>query len=128
MPIKRLILSLIVFLLAGCGGSSNVTAASAVEEYVKVRITGDEAKLVALTCKDRESAARTEAAGFRQGNTRIESVSCKESGKEGQFTVVRCEGKMIKNYGGEDTTINLADRAFKMIQEDGQWRVCGYTR
>ncbi len=96
--------------------------------FVNVRVTGDDAKLVALTCKDSESWARTQAAGFKQGNTTVQSVSCKEDGKDGAFTVVRCTGAMVKSYGGENTTIDLAGRAFRTVQEDNQWRVCGYTK
>jgi hypothetical protein len=111
--------------LAACSGAQSDSPTAAVETYLKTRITGDEAKLVALVCKDRESDARTEAASFSSMKANIEGLSCKQSGADGQFTIVACEGKMTTVYAGETRNIDLAARAFQAIQEDGKWKVCG---
>jgi hypothetical protein len=111
--------------LAACSGAQSDSPAAAVETYLKTRITGDEARLVALVCKDREGDARTEAASFSSMKANIEGLSCKQSGTDGQFTIVACAGKMTTVYAGETRNIDLAARAFKAIQEDGKWKVCG---
>jgi hypothetical protein len=111
--------------LAACGSTQSDSPTAAVETYLKTRITGDEAKLVALVCKDRETDARTEAASFSSMKANVEGLSCKQSGTDGQFTLGACEGKMTTVYAGETRNIDLAARAFKTIQEDGKWKVCG---
>jgi hypothetical protein len=122
----RILIGLVIGLgLAACGSAQSDSPSAAVESYLKTRITGDEAKLVALVCKDREADARTEAASFSSMKASIESLSCKQAGTDGQFTLVACEGKMTTVYAGETRNIDLAARAFKAIQEDGKWKVCG---
>ena len=59
--------------LAACGGGNAQTAASAVEDYLRTRITGDEARLVALTCREREADARGEAASFAAMKAELET-------------------------------------------------------
>ncbi|GAB4553069.1 MAG: hypothetical protein OHK0023_21750 [Anaerolineae bacterium] len=115
-----------VFLVA-CSSAAD-TPASAVETYIRTRITGDAPKLVTLACKARESDARQEADSFAAQKATIESVSCQTSGAEAEFTVVACIGKMVTTYAGETRDFDLSARKFKTIQEDGRWKVCGYTR
>lgn len=110
--------------LAACGSGGD-TPASAAENYIRTRITGDGPKLIALACKDRESQARDEAASFAGQNTTLENVACKQEGEDGEFTLVRCTGTMIKSYAGETRNFDLAARAFKLLREDGAWKVCG---
>lgn len=112
--------------LAACGGETQ-TAASAVEDYLRTRITGDEARLVALTCREREADARGEAASFAAMKAELESVSCREDGADGEFKVIACQGTMVTSYAGETRNWDLADRAFRAVQEDGAWKVCGFA-
>jgi hypothetical protein len=113
--------------LAACGGGSTQSAASAVEDYLRTRITGDEARLVALTCREREADARGEAASFAAMKAEVQDVTCREDGADGTFTVVACQGTMVTSYAGETRNWDLADRAFRAMQEDGAWKVCGYA-
>jgi hypothetical protein len=59
---------------------------------------------------------------------RLESkiLSCKSTGQEPAYTLVDCTGSIIANYGNEDLQIDVADQTFRVIQEGGDWRVCGY--
>jgi hypothetical protein len=34
---------------------------------------------------------------------------------------------LIANYGGEDQTIELGDRSYLAVVEDGVWKMCGYS-
>ncbi|MCC7206916.1 MAG: hypothetical protein IT323_06395 [Anaerolineae bacterium] len=129
--IRTLVLGMgALLLLAACGGGGNTqTAASAIEDYLRTRITGDESRLVALTCREREADARAEAASFAAMQAEIQDgMSCKENGADGAFTVVACQGTMVTSYAGETRNWDLADRAFRALQEDGTWKVCGYAR
>ena len=49
----------------------------------------------------------------------------RDSGEAGEAVVV-CDGNIVANYGGEDTTISLGDRAYLTVLEDGEWKMCGY--
>ena len=46
--------------------------------------------------------------------------------KDGDYTIVSCEGVIIANYGNEVLEINLADQNYLSIFEGGEWRMCGY--
>lgn len=110
--------------LAGCGQQDSPVGA--VQSYITGRVASDTSKLVSLSCKDQESQAMTDADSFRSMKASADSVSCKQIGEEAPYTVVACTGKIITEYAGETRAWNLADRNFKTIKEDGQWKVCGY--
>jgi len=117
-------LLIVVLVVAACGSQDSPIAA--VQNYLNARVAADDTKMVALTCKDQESLAETEAASFKSMNAKLDSVSCAQAGTDGQFTVVACQGSILTTYNGETTTRTLAGKNFRTIQEDGQWKVCGY--
>jgi hypothetical protein len=39
---------------------------------------------------------------------------------------VACQGKIVTTYAGETRNWDLAARSFKLVKEDGQWKMCGY--
>lgn len=124
---KLLLTFLLAVLLAACSGEGESPAA-AVENYLRTRITGDEAKLVGLACRAREAEARTEAASFAPMNAEIKTLSCRADGEDGQYTIVACQGEMVTNYAGETRQWDLGARRFRTLREDGQWKVCGFAR
>ena len=111
--------------LAGCGAQQD-SPVNAVQSYISARVASDTTKLVSLACKDQESQAMTDADSFRSMKAKLDSMSCKQVSEEAPYTVVACEGKIVTEYAGETREWNLADRSFKTIKEDGQWKVCGY--
>jgi len=113
-------------LLAGCAGSQTNNAPTTAQAYIKALVAKDATMLTSLSCAAWEADAKTELDSFGAVTARLEDLSCKEAGKDGNFILVACTGKIIANYNGEDQTINLADRTYKMIQEGGDWRMCGY--
>jgi hypothetical protein len=112
-------------LLAGCA-ASQTTAPTTTQAYINALVSKDATMLTSLSCAAWEADAKTELDSFGAVTARLEDLSCKEAGKDGNFTLVTCTGKIIANYNGEDQTINLADRTYKMVQEGGDWRMCGY--
>jgi hypothetical protein len=113
-------------LIAGCAGSQTNTAPATTQAYINALVSKDATMLTSLSCAAWEADAKTELDSFGAVTARLEDLSCKEAGKDGNFTLVACTGKIIANYNGEDQTINLADRTYKMVQEGGDWRMCGY--
>lgn len=122
-----LLLSITLHLiLAGCTGKQTGAAPDTAQAYIKALVSKDATQLTSLSCAAWEADAKTELDSFGAVTARLEDLSCKEAGKDGNYTLVACTGKIIANYNGEDQTINLADRTYQMSQEGGDWRMCGY--
>jgi hypothetical protein len=56
----------------------------------------------------------------------IEGLSCEENGTDGNYTLVACQGKIVTTYQGETREWNLSEHQFKLVLDDGEWRMCGY--
>ena len=121
------ILVLVVMLLtmlSACtdGGSPE----AAVEKYLESLIAGDQVGAINASCADWEAQARAEAASFDSVEARLEGVSCSVSGESGEISLVSCQGAIIATYGVEDTELPLEGRSYQIIEEGGEWRMCGY--
>ena len=123
---KLLFVSLLALLiiLAACADKGSPT--QAVEAYLQAQVAGDEDKLVSLACASWEDQAIGAAASFRSVDARIENLACKETGTDGDDTLVRCSGTIVIQYRGEDPREQpLPDLTYRARQEDGQWKMCG---
>jgi hypothetical protein len=129
---KQLIMKL-VFVLVGlvlmeglvaCQSSGN--ASSAVQTYLDARVQSDVNRMINLSCPEWESQARIEASTFKAMKAQIEGLSCEESGTNGNYTLVACQGKIVTTYQGETREWNLSEHQFKLVLDDGEWRMCGY--
>jgi hypothetical protein len=130
--LKRSLVWLVLILigsavLTACNQQQSDSPVSAVETYITTRNTSDTQKLVALACKAWESKATIEADSFRSRDPKLEGMKCTEAGKDGEYTIVKCEGQVITNYQGESRPFDLAARNFRVVQEDGRWKMCGYA-
>ena len=114
-----------VLVLSACGQSQD-SPVQAVENYLKLRVASDAPKLLAASCKDWESQASVEAASFQSMNAKLDGMACKQAGEDGQFQIVACQGKIVTQYAGETRNWDLADKNFRVVKEDGQWKMCGY--
>jgi len=114
-----------LLVLGGCSQQQD-SPTNAVQTYLAARVAADQSKIAALTCKDQEGLAEAEAASFKSLNAKLDNVSCATSGTDAGFTIVACTGNILTTYNGETTPRPLAGKNFKTIQEDGQWKVCGY--
>ncbi len=82
--------------------------------------------MVSHTCAAWEAQARQEFNSFTAVKLELKDVSCKVIGQDQSFSLVSCTGSIIANYGNEDLQIDVAEQTFRVIQEAGDWRVCGY--
>jgi hypothetical protein len=113
--------------LSACSSAGKVTdAASAIDAYNQALVSKDANQLSDLSCKAWEADAQNELASFAAVTAQIENSNCQVSGKDGNYTLVACTGKIVANYNGENQEIDLSQRTYRAIQEDGQWRMCGY--
>jgi hypothetical protein len=119
-----LLLFILSLALSACADEGS--APKAVENYLKAKIASDADKLVSNACKDYEQQALLDAPTFESVDARIEGLSCKETGQEGNFTLVTCEGRLIIQYEGEEPREqNLSDTTYLAIKENGEWKMCG---
>jgi hypothetical protein len=117
--------SLILTLLSACGGGSQ-PAASTVEDYIRALVAKDANRLSTLSCADWESTALTELDSFQAVQIRLEGLACSVSGSDGGTSLVTCKGKIIASYNNEDQTIDLSVRTYQVVQQEGNYLVCGY--
>jgi hypothetical protein len=120
-----LILFIFTLLLVACGGTKTTNSAPVVEKYLAALVAKDEAKLVSLSCGDWENNAVLELNSFQAVDASLEDVSCKETGSQGNSAFVNCSGKILASYGDENHEIDLSVRTYVMLNEGGQWLVCG---
>jgi hypothetical protein len=117
----------LIFVLAGCWGSSSKTGAvGAVERYYQAIVSQDADQFTSVTCADYEEAALIELDSFQGVKAELQGFSCQETGTQGEFTLVQCAGKIAASYGNEVRDFPLDDRIHKVKNEGGDWRVCGY--
>ncbi len=83
-------------------------------------------KAVSLSCASWEPQARTEFNSFSAVTLKLNNVVCKPVGEAGSAVQVTCTGSIIANYGAEDLTIDIANRTYQVVNEGGDWRMCGY--
>jgi galactitol-specific phosphotransferase system IIB component len=122
------VLMVLALILAACGagaGTKNPSAV-AVESYLKALVSKDAAKVSALSCKTWESQALLEMDGFQAVKAELDNVVCKDSGSDGSATLVSCTGNISLTYNTEKQSLDVSRQTYKVVQEGGDARVCGY--
>jgi len=119
-----------VLIIAGACSAQNVSNAPAgvVEAYLQALAARDENRLIGLSCADWEATARQEFNSFSAVSLKLDALACSQTGQEAPYTLVECSGKIIANYGAEDLEIDVAEQIYRVIEEGGEWRMCGYQQ
>lgn len=123
---KTVYLAFIFIVLVGCaaGGDSSpaADAAQTVEQYLQAKVEGNRERIQQLLCAEMEGVLERESQTFVgvQG-VQLEGMACAVA-EEG---VVRCEGKITALYGTEQAEFPLT--AYRVVEEDGEWKWCGET-
>jgi hypothetical protein len=121
----RLIVTLIALLLLLTACADQGDPAKAVEDYLKAKVSSDADKMTELSCKDWEDDIPQEAASFESVKAEVQDMSCKKGDKDGNYTLVTCEGKIVVEYDGETRDFPLSATAYRTLEEDGEWKMCG---
>lgn len=111
----------VMLLLAGC--ATEADPADTIINYLEARLDSDVDRLRELSCADWESQVGMQAASFQSIDASLEDVSCQTNGTQDEMTVVECTGKIVYDYDGERNERELGD--FLVIQENGDWKMCG---
>jgi hypothetical protein len=127
---RKILLSLFIvmmlgILLAACSGSDDDAPAKAVEAYLNALVAKDENLLPTLVCGDWEQDALIELDSFQAVTPRLEDAACTQSGTDGDTALVDCTGKIIATYNDEDQELDLSTRTYQVVQDNGDWLVCG---
>jgi len=112
-------------LIAACGTSTSSGAITAVEGYITALASKDQAALISNSCADWEDDALIELDSFALVEVTVDGMSCTEAGTDGDKTLVDCTGMLNMSYNGEPQSLDLAARTYEVIEQDGNWLVCG---
>ena len=116
-------LSVMLLLLAACAKKGS--APDVIEKYLKAKVSSKADQLTGLSCKEWEAQAAQDATSFESVKAELQEMACKTGGKDGQYTLVTCEGKIVVAYQGETREFPLNSTTYRAIQEDGEWKMCG---
>ena len=127
----RKILWIVIFvivvnsLVAACSSSNNDAPAKAVENYLNTLVAMDENRLPTLVCGDWEEQALIELDSLQAVTARLDNVACTQTGTDGETALVNCSGKLIATYNEEDQELDLSAVTYQVVEQDGDWLVCG---
>jgi hypothetical protein len=121
------VVALVSLGLEACG-SGQSGAVQAVQGYLDALVAKDSSRVSALSCADWESDAQVEVDSLEAVTPRLDGVSCSEGGTDGGATLVTCTGSMVLSYNGEDRSLDLSRRTYRVVQQGGDWLMCGYQQ
>lgn len=121
----NIIFFIIAILLTACGGKT-YGPVEVVTDYLNAWADKNADTLSLLSCAEWEEMALLELDSFQAVETRLETLSCLEAGTDEGVTLVTCQGKLIATYDGEDQEIDLSERTYEVVSQDGNYLVCGY--
>ena len=123
--------SLILFLVfttlavSACASNTDNAPVRAVEEYLNALVEKDANRLTTLSCGEWEEDALLELDSFQAVTARLEGVACEQTGTDGDTALVLCNGNIVATYNNEDQQLDLSVRTYQVVQEGGEWLVCG---
>jgi hypothetical protein len=117
-------LALAAIILAACTSDTDMPA-KAVENYLNALVNKEADKLPTLVCGDWEEDALIELDSFQAVTARLENVTCSQTGTDGDTSFVLCTGNIVATYNNEDQQLDLSTRTYQVVQQSGDWLVCG---
>ncbi len=115
----------LTLILTACAGGNDAPAQT-VELYHEALVEKDQDRLITLACADWESQALLELDSFVSVETELVDAACETVSQEDGTAYVTCEGAISASYQGEAREFPLSGRTFIVVQEGGEWRLCGY--
>jgi hypothetical protein len=128
--VRKIVLILFIVLasqlvLLACTSSTSDAPAQAVQSYLDALVAKDVERLPTLVCGEWEEDALIELDSLQAVSARLEGVACTQTGTEGDTALVDCTGNIVLTYDTEDQNIDLTNFTYQVIQEGGDWLVCG---
>ena len=120
-----LLLVVTILLLPACGSNKDNAPVQAVENYLNALVEKDANRLTTLSCGEWEDEALLELDSFQAVTARLEGLACEQTGTDGDTALVLCNGNIVATYNNEDQQLDLSVRTYQVLQEGGEWLVCG---
>lgn len=126
---RKILMFLLVVLMAtfitACSSSNGDAPAQAVEAYLNALVAKDADLLPTLVCGDWEEDALIELDSFQAVTARLDNLACTQTGTDGDTALVDCTGNIIATYNDEDQELDLSVRTYQVVQQGGEWLICG---
>jgi hypothetical protein len=119
-----LALTLTAVILAACASNADAPV-QAVQNYLDALVNKESDLLPTLVCGEWEEDALIELDSFQAVTARLEDVSCSQTGTDGDTALVLCTGNIVATYNNEDQRLDLSVRTYQVIEQGGDWLVCG---
>ena len=111
--------------VSACASNTENAPVQAVEHYLNALVEKDANRLTTLSCREWEEDALLELDSFQAVTARLEGVACEQTGMDGDTALVLCNGNIVATYNNEDQQLDLSVRTYQVVQESGEWLVCG---
>lgn len=129
MKQSLMILFMLMFLIAGCAQDTSdpQAPAKAIENYIQAQVDKDSEAFQTTYCADFEFDAITEFDSYGAVEASIEAMTCEVASMSDMSAAVTCSGTIDIIYDGENNrTFDLSRFTYNTVQEDGEWKMCGY--
>jgi hypothetical protein len=111
-------------MITACAPNSDAPI-KAVDNYLNALVDKEADKLPTLVCGDWEEDALIELDSFQAVTASLENLSCTQTGTDGDTALVLCTGNIVASYNNEDQRLDLSTRTYQVIEQGGDWLVCG---
>ena len=120
-----LFVAIMATLITACSSSNGDAPVKAVEAYLNALVAKDADLLPTLVCGDWEEDALIELDSLQAVEARLDNVACTQTGTDGETVLVDCTGNIVATYNNEDQELDLSVRTYQVVQQGGDWLVCG---
>ena len=120
-----LFVAIMATLITACSSSNGDAPVKAVEAYLNALVAKDADLLPTLVCGDWEEDALIELDSLQAVEARLDNVACTQTGTDGETVLVDCTGNIVATYNDEDQELDLSVRTYQVVQQGGDWLVCG---
>ena len=122
--ITLLLILISLTLFAGCTG--NEPQVAVVEAYLEGIVSQDDINVTTFSCSEWEFDALLEMDSFLAVSPQLKDLQCTVTGSDEKSTFVNCTGAIVATYNEEQQELDLSVRTYRVIEEAGEWVVCGY--
>jgi hypothetical protein len=119
------LVALLGLALSACAGGQDAPAQT-VLLYQQALVDKNQEELINYTCADWESQALLELDSFVSVDTELVDATCQTISEDGDTALVTCDGSISATYNGEAREFPLSGRTFIVVNDGGDWRLCGY--
>lgn len=123
---KLLVGGLLFLMILSACTPRNSKPEMAVEAYLNAIVEADLDKITTVSCAEWEESAWLELDSFQGVEVSLVDMQCTQAGMDGDSALVTCSGHFLTSYDGEAMEIDLSTRTYELVQQSGEWLVCGY--